>query len=291
VHRGGRHASWSNPLAFDPAVILAPRRIEMTSIDTIVRARSGSRWLAGSPAAVALLALVAACSTSTSAASDGGGGPICAYTVKSQAAAPATCSSPGGEVTGADNMHCIMAGVPQVQPTGKCESVAAAGAASSGTSGGDDSATAMDAGDDGGGDSANCGETGYGVTNYNKSAADDDCKYDVSWTSTPVCLNGNVYFTVTAKKRAGADGGASVSDEPPLTGASVDAEVVHSDCMTIAPNSGQTTVEQGNGVYKVGPIKFSKSGKWVVRFHFNACCSDDPVDSPHGHAAFWINVP
>ena len=74
-------------------------------------------------------------------------------------------------------------------------------------------------------------------------------------------------------------------------GASVDAEVVNTDCATIAQNSGQTTVEQGNGVYKVGPIYFQKGGKWVVRFHFNECCSDDPADSPHGHAAFLVNVP
>jgi hypothetical protein len=91
-----------------------------------------------------------------------------------------------------------------------------------------------------------------------------------------------VYFTVTAKKRAGG---------APLTGASVDLEVYADDCTHIAPNSGQATVEQGNGVYKVGPIQFSQSGKWIVRFHFNECCSDDPMDSPHGHAAFWVKVP
>jgi hypothetical protein len=154
-------------------------------------------------------------------------------------------------------------------------------------SGGDDgSASTADAGDNG-----ECGEVGYGVTNYGTSAQDDDCKYDVSYTATPICQNENIYFTVTAKKRAAADGGPSLSDEAPLTGASVSAEVYNDDCATIAPNSGQTTVEQGNGTYKVGPIQFSKSGKWIVRFHFNECCSDAPDDSPHGHAAFWVNVP
>jgi hypothetical protein len=155
----------------------------------------------------------------------------------------------------------------------------------------DDAATDAASGDDASATDGTCGETGYGPTNYGTIAGDDDCKYDVSWTSTPICLMGNVYFTVTVKKRAGADGKPALSNEPPLTGASVDAEVIHSDCATIATNSNQTTSEQGNGVYKVGPIVFQKSGKWSVRFHINGCCSDVPEDSPHGHAAFWVNVP
>ena len=113
----------------------------------------------------------------------------------------------------------------------------------------------------------------------------------MSWTSTPICQNGNVYFTVTVHKRAGADGKPALLNEEPLTGASVTAEVYFNDCATIAPNSGQTTTELGNGQYKVGPIQFSQSGNWVVRFHFNECCSDNPADSPHGHAAFWVSVP
>jgi hypothetical protein len=273
----------------------------MTSIDTVVRVRPGSRRLGRWSAAVALLGLGAACSSSSSSTGDGGSssstttaGTICVYTVRPQTAAAASCSSPGSAVTGADNNHCIMGGVPQVQATGACVAVPDAAAPSSGddaagggdAAGGDDGSAAVDAGDNG-----TCGESGYGDTNFGTSAADDDCKYDVSYTSTPICEKGNVYFTVTVKHRAVADGGPSLSDEPPLTGASVSAEVYADDCMTIAPNSGQTTVEQGNGVYKVGPIQFSKAGKWIVRFHFNECCSDDPMDSPHGHAAFWVQVP
>jgi hypothetical protein len=272
----------------------------MHPIEAIVRARSKVRWLAGSPAAVALLAVVAACSSSSNnAGSDSGGssssgkaGVICQYTLMPQPAA-GTCSSAGGPIAGANNEHCVVAGVQQVQVTGKCEGISDAAAPAAGddsSGGGDDSGggdgSAVDAGDNG-----ECGEPGYGVTNYGTSAADDDCKYDVSYKATSICQKQNVYFTVTTKKRAGADGGPSLSDEAPLIGASVDLEVYSDDCTTIAPNSGQTTVELGNGVYKVGPIQFSKSGKWIVRFHFNACCSDDPVDSPHGHAAFWVNVP
>jgi len=36
---------------------------------------------------------------------------------------------------------------------------------------------------------------------------------------------------------------------------------------------------------------FDKSGRWVVRFHFFESCSDVPDDSPHGHVAFYIDVP
>ena len=32
-------------------------------------------------------------------------------------------------------------------------------------------------------------------------------------------------------------------------------------------------------------------GKWTVRFHFNEICCDVNSDSPHGHAAFFVNVP
>jgi hypothetical protein len=207
-----------------------------------------------------------------------------------------TCSSKGGPIDGADNNHCVVGGVQQIQATGKCEGVGAAApsggdaGASGGSSGGGDasgggdgSASTVDAGDTG-----ECDEPGYGVTNYGTSAADDDCKYDVSYTVTPVCQNANVYFTVTVTKRA---------DKSPLTGASVSAEVYNDDCATIAPNSGQTTVEQGGGTYKVGPIQFKNppmsqgASKWIVRFHFDQCCSDMFADSPHGHAAFWVSVP
>ena len=49
--------------------------------------------------------------------------------------------------------------------------------------------------------------------------------------------------------------------------------------------------ETAPGVYDVGPIVFDKAGKWVARFHFFEDCSDEPEDSPHGHVAFYIQVP
>ena len=54
--------------------------------------------------------------------------------------------------------------------------------------------------------------------------------------------------------------------------------------------SAATTTELSPGVYKVGPIKFDAAGKWTVRFHFFEGCTDTET-SPHGHAAFLVNVP
>ncbi len=276
----------------------------MTSIDAITRLRSGSRWLGRWSGAAALLALGAACSSSSS--SDGGGGSTvqmagvtCKYMVLPQTAAAATCASQGGMVQGTPDSHCGSGATAMVQATGKCMAVGdmpASGddgslATAGDDAGGDASASGDAAAGDDAGNDGTCGESDYGPTNYGMKAADDDCKYDVSWTSTPICENGNVYFTVMVSRRAGDDGKPALMSEPPLTGASVSAEVYYNDCATIAPNSGQATTEMGNGQYKVGPIKFNKSGNWVVRFHFNECCSDDPEDSPHGHAAFWVNVP
>lgn len=125
------------------------------------------------------------------------------------------------------------------------------------------------------------GTPDYGPTLYNSSADDDDCKYQVSFTSTPVRRNENVTFTVTAK---------TLADLQPATGANIDAEVFLNDTHP-APNSGQATTEKPGGVYDVGPIKFDAAGRWTVRFHLHEDCQDSTEDSPHGHVAFYIDVP
>lgn len=272
----------------------------MTSNNTSVSLRLGSRPFAGPLAAGVVMVLAAACSSSSG--SDGGtqSAPITtlcgSYTPGAQPAA-VTCASPGGEVTGTKDAHCVMNGMQMTQVTTMCPMgpVASDDAASddAGNNAADDGSADAASGStaDAGPDDGTCGDDDYQPTMNGHVGSDDDCKYDVSWTSTPICENGNVYFTVMVSRRAGDDGKPALMSEPPLTGASVSAEVYYNDCATIAPNSGQATTEMGNGQYKVGPIKFNKSGNWVVRFHFNECCSDDPEDSPHGHAAFWVNVP
>ena len=125
------------------------------------------------------------------------------------------------------------------------------------------------------------GTPDYGPTLFNSEADDDDCKYHVKFTVTPVRRNENVTFTVTA---------TTLADGQPATGANVDAEVFLNDTHP-APNSGQATTEKPGGVYDVGPIKFDSAGRWTVRFHLHEDCQDSTEDSPHGHVAFYIDVP
>ena len=44
------------------------------------------------------------------------------------------------------------------------------------------------------------------------------------------------------------------------------------------------------GTY-VGNVAFDRAGQWTIRFHLFEMCSDDPEDSPHGHAAFHLTLP
>ncbi len=235
---------------------------------------------------VAAIAVIAACSSSSS----GGGnssGPLSLSQVGPLLEPDAgSCSSPGGPVTGPEDQHCYESdGGAIIQPTSTpgCYADAAAPSPGDDGGGGGDDGGGMDAGDIG-----NCGDSDYGATEYNDHGSDDDCKYDVQWTSTPICLNQPAYFTVIVTKRT--DGSA-------LTGANPRPDVVLS-CDHPVPNGpdGKPTAraqspEVAPGTYVVGPIVFDKSGKWVFRFHFNEECLDISAESPHGHAAFWVNVP
>ena len=124
------------------------------------------------------------------------------------------------------------------------------------------------------------GVSDYGDTLNNAEGDDDDCKYHVVWTSTPVRENTGVTFTLTLTKLA--DGSAA-------TGAGVRGEVFLNDTHPAAPTPQAT--ESSGGTYKLGPITFDMPGDWTVRFHFFENCDDAPADSPHGHAAFLVYVP
>jgi hypothetical protein len=126
--------------------------------------------------------------------------------------------------------------------------------------------------DDGNGD--------YGQTQYGHAGSDDDCKYAVAATATPIRANTDVTFTVVGK---------SLITQAPLTGASVRAEVFLNDTHP-APNSGQGVVESAGGTYAVGPVRFDQPGRWTVRFHFYEDCND-VEGSQHGHVAFFVDVP
>ena len=125
------------------------------------------------------------------------------------------------------------------------------------------------------------GALDLGATLFNSEADDDDCKYHVKFTNNAVYENSDVNFTVVATQKVG---GAAA------TGAKIVAEVFLNNTHP-APNSNQRTTENPPGTYLVGPVRFDAKGEWTVRFHLHEDCADDVPDSPHGHVAFFIDVP
>lgn len=121
---------------------------------------------------------------------------------------------------------------------------------------------------------------------YNSEGDDDDCKYHVAFTATPLQVNEAVAFDVTATVLAPPDAGN------PVTGANVQIESYLADnLLHVIPNSDPKTTEGPAGHYQITPLKFDASGRWVVRFHLFQTCDDVTADSPHGHAAFYVDVP
>jgi len=169
----------------------------------------------------------------------------------------------GGPVTGADDTHC--AGKKQQTNDTACHPSLDAGV---------DDATS-DAAPDVGGTSE------YGPTLFNAQGFDDDCKYQVSWTSDPIYRDTNVTFHLSAMKTFD---GVWACGANPYVEAFLDE--THP-----APNSDPHTSEVGTGKYDIGPIRFDAPGRWTVRFHLYGDCSDLTPDSPHGHAAFFVQVP
>ncbi len=165
----------------------------------------------------------------------------------------------GGPVSGAQDSHCGT----------KVQETSSAGCHP-------DAGPPMDAGGgDGGMDEP------FGDTLFNSEGDDDDCKYHVKWSANGIYQNTDVTFTVVATNK---------SDSSPLHGSPVSAEVFLDDTHP-APNSNQKANEGASGTYTVGPIRFDASGKWTLRFHFHEECEDLTEDSPHGHIAFFVNVP
>jgi hypothetical protein len=231
----------------------------------------------GAASAACSAALVCSCSSNSGSVT--GGAPDASLDGIEALLEPGvgSCSAPGGAVIGPQDNHCVAPdGTPIVQPTTVegCYADAATGDDGGGGGGG--------GGDDGG--SGNCGNSAYGPTMYGNWGGDDDCKYDVMWTSTPICENQPTYFTVQVSRR---------TDHSPLTEANTKPDVVL-DCIHPIPNRvlpRMDSPEVAPGVYIVGPILFDQPGKWVFRFHFYENCGDFSPESPHGHAAFYVNVP
>jgi len=120
----------------------------------------------------------------------------------------------------------------------------------------------------------------------NAQADDDDCKYHVTWTSTPIYKSMPVTFTVTVVNKADN----TAVPFPPRAQFSV-AGVLASDDTVVLPNTSPMQMLGSNGTWTFGPVRFDTSGDWKVTFHMREECSDNLEDSPHGHATFLVRVP
>jgi hypothetical protein len=117
---------------------------------------------------------------------------------------------------------------------------------------------------------------------FNAESDDDDCKYHISFTTTPVSKNADVSITLKVTMK---DGGGPAKEADP------EVNIITADDKHIAPETTPTVVESPDGTYKIGPVKFDQSGRWKLIFHLYEECSDIPKDSQHGHASFWFDVP
>jgi hypothetical protein len=207
-------------------------------------------------ASLAGIAFVAACDSDTKSAPDNG-----IDTSKLQ-------FDMGGMVSGIDDTHCQGDGGVIKQPVSQ--------AACMPEGGGMPAASNSDGGSD------------YGPTHYNNIGFDDDCKYLVKWEATPIHVNQDVYFEMTAT--ATADGTAVVAQ---TRNGIVQGPTIESflDDMHPADTNRQRVTQTIPGTYVMGPIRFDTAGIWTVRFHINGDCYDFTPDSPHGHAAFFVAVP
>jgi len=168
---------------------------------------------------------------------------------------PAACVDGGGPVAGPADTHCQAA-----QAIGQCVTGAAAAALPDEEE-----------------------EEEMGIF-YGREADDDDCKYHVRFDNTCITQNEPVTFTVQLTRKS--DGAAA-------TGAAPDGPEIYlaDDPSHPSPSNDFTAPEGPPGTYQIGPVLFDRPGRWVVRFHFFEMCSDIPEDAPHGHTAFYIDVP
>jgi hypothetical protein len=187
------------------------------------------------------------------------------------------CASPGEATPGPADDHCASSAA---QPTDAAACFID-----------DAGASDPDAGDAG----ASSEPCAYGDTQFGQEGDDDDCKYHVAWTSTPICEGaGGVIFTVTATNLTDGTAATGIPHGivtepfiPSIADAACDDRTTHP-----GPSTGGLLVEtpSGSGIY-VGSVVFDAPGDWTLRFHLHEECFDVLPDSPHGHIAFHIAVP
>ena len=136
-------------------------------------------------------------------------------------------------------------------------------------------------------------DSGYGDTLYNSSGDDDECKYHVSWTSTPIQKDQPFTLTVTATDKASGTPletiALQVAGKPSLSRIEpyMPCELGHH---TPAADYDAPVTRTAPGTFSIGPLVLDKSGRWIIRYHFYEECYDSTT-TPHGHIAFFVNVP
>jgi len=201
-------------------------------------------------------------------------------------------SAAGGAVTGAEDNHCSGQPIGVSDPAACLAAPGAAGAPDEAAGGAPNDQGAAPAGGSAGAPDCNLAhDADYGDTLFNDSGADDDCKYRVSWSSTPIRKNQNVTFTVKTTSN-GAPLERIAAQEAGATALSRVEPYIPCDPTHVPPIADLTAAikETSPGVFSVGPLVFDRSARWVVRFHFYEECVDSET-SPHGHVAFFVDVP
>jgi hypothetical protein len=123
----------------------------------------------------------------------------------------------------------------------------------------------------------------YRAPNFGNSADDDDCKYSVSFTNTCIAVGQPVTFSLSLTRKFDNRPGSGTNPAFP--------EVFLESDGHLSPSNDIEATEGPDGTYRIGPVVFDTPGRWVIRFHYFENCSDVAEDSPHGHAAFYIDVP
>ena len=262
----------------------------------------------------ALLAVLN-CSSSTPSQSSASAGQSSAGTAQSSAGAAQSAAGQGAggdasqasgtsaAVPGPSDAHCVGRPLGISDPaictsTAGASSFAGANAmtASSGASSGGSADNGGSGGASAGTGGVDCNLThdaGYGDTLFDSEGDDDDCKYHVAWTSTPVEKGKPFTLTVTATSKTTGEPLEHIAAQDPGKPALSRIEpFLPCEPSHLAPTSDYEArvTEIGPGTFTVGPVVFDESGHWAVRYHFYEECFNN-VTTPHAHIAFFVNVP
>jgi hypothetical protein len=240
-------------------IVTYPLAAEEKDVRTMIVSRDGlRRWGGWRSVRAGIGALSMAAALGVACSDDEGGG--------------GECIGGGGPVAGENENHCIENGVAIANEIGACVTGAEVSEAEGAEAEGEGEHEEGEHDED------------EHPTLFGREADDDNCKYHVSFENTCITVNQPVTFTLTLRR---------LFDDQPGTGTvPSNPEIFAADDPShISPSTNIRATERAAGTYEIGPVIFDQSGRWVVRFHYFDNCSEVPEDSPHSHAAFYIDVP